>query len=181
MNYYYFVASLPPLALEGDPPFSSEHFADLCAEHLSPRDLEALESLADPTRPGNHAFVLQWRDAETQIRNTVARARALRLGKDAAGYLRPVTGLSVALEKRCSDAMALSNPLERERALDTLRWNLADELAGLETFSLSAVLAYGVKLYLVERWTAMNEDAGRQKLEAMASKAPAPAETVAAS
>jgi hypothetical protein len=56
--------------------------------------------------------------------------------------------------------MELDDPLDRELALDRLRWTLLDELAVAAPFGLQAVLAYGLKLRLAEKWAAMDETEG---------------------
>ena len=56
--------------------------------------------------------------------------------------------------------MELDDPLERELALDRLRWTLLDELAVSQAFGFQAVLAYGLKLRLAEKWAAMDEAEG---------------------
>jgi Protein of unknown function (DUF2764) len=56
--------------------------------------------------------------------------------------------------------MELEDPHARELLLDRLRWTLLDELAARPAFGLQAVLAYGLKLRLAEKWAAMDEAAG---------------------
>ncbi len=57
-------------------------------------------------------------------------------------------------------AMALDDPLERELLLDRHRWELLDAVAAFPAFGVQAVFAYALKLRLVEKWSAMSEDAG---------------------
>jgi hypothetical protein len=48
-----------------------------------------------------------------------------------------------------------------------MRWNLLDELAGLDEFAGSALLAYREKLRLTERWAAMDETRGGKTVDRM--------------
>lgn len=54
------------------------------------------------------------------------------------------------------------NIVERERALDGIRWAKADELRGFDTFGLPTVMSYLVKLGMVERWSRLDAASGRE-------------------
>jgi hypothetical protein len=173
MNYYYLAASLPSLALEGPLPLSFERFRALCAEHLSREDLEALDELDRPvTDSSRRCLVRAWREGEIRVRNAVARARAARLRVDAAPALREQQGVDLGAEKAVAEAFAKRSPAERELALDRFRWQRIEELAGYNAFSGRALLAYGLKLRLAERWAGMKEEAGRRKAEAVLATEP---------
>ena len=85
-----------------------------------------------------------------------------------------------AMEKMAGEALSRHTPLDRERALDTLRWQRLEELAGYDPFSARPVLAYALKLQLVERWAELEEDAGMARLEEVVSRPPRVDETEAA-
>jgi hypothetical protein len=51
-------------------------------------------------------------------------------------------------------------------ALDHLRWQVLDELAGFNPFAAAAVLAYAVRLRLVERWNRLRATDGTEALQA---------------
>jgi hypothetical protein len=55
-----------------------------------------------------------------------------------------------------------SDLVEREKGLDDLLWKKIDELATFHYFDIEAVLAYVAKLHIVNRWLALDEDAGRE-------------------
>ena len=52
--------------------------------------------------------------------------------------------------------------LEREKGLDEIVWEKADNLTLFHYFDLSAVLAYVAKLHIVDRWLALDEETGRE-------------------
>lgn len=54
------------------------------------------------------------------------------------------------------------NLLERERAMDTMRWEFLDEQNTFNYFSIEVLLAYVVKLQMVQRWLEMDYETGRQ-------------------
>jgi hypothetical protein len=172
MAYYYFAATLPSLSLDAPPPFSIEAFREQCREHLAASDLARLdELLADDSavalgdERGGEDFTQRWRSLDIQMRNAVARLRAARARRDAAPYVRTHGGVDASLEKRAADALGKENPLERERALDALRWSLLDELGGTDPFAPEALLAYALKLRIVRRWAEIGKDDGRERAQ----------------
>jgi len=173
VNYYFLAASLPTLSLDAPPPFSCQRFRALCAEHMSAKDLQTLDSLAEPlTTPSENSFVQEWRRREIHLRNAIARTRALRLQIEAAPYLREAPGYEAAIEHAVSEAYSRTSPLERELAIDRFRWRQLDELAGLNPFSLHALLAYALKLTLVERWASMTEKMGTARANEVVQSQP---------
>ena len=171
MKYYYLAASLPMLSMDASPPISLDTFRALCAEHLSAHDYRALEALlagaADP-----HAFVGDWNRVETALRNACVRERAGRLKRDPVPFLRREADLDTAMARHVAAAFARRTPLEREHALDRLRWDLAEELAGFDPFSSRALLAYALQLRLAERWARMDPGAGDKTLESLVNREP---------
>jgi len=62
------------------------------------------------------------------------------------------------------DAILAGNDLvEREKGLDNLLWDKVDSLATFHYFDIEAVLAYIAKLHIVNRWLALDEEAGREQ------------------
>jgi len=58
--------------------------------------------------------------------------------------------------------MAMPHPLERERALDRIRWRMLDELALMPAFGVQAVYAYALKLRLLEKWQKLSDEHGTE-------------------
>jgi hypothetical protein len=171
MNYYYLVASLPMLTLGRESPLGLPAFRALCAEHLLPPDLAVLDDLLVSGGTGTaDPFVSAWRERETRLRNIIARTRAARRGLDPAPYVRPETGFDAYTRKAVDDAFARTSPADREMDLDRFRWSVLEELAGYDMFALPAVLAYALKLRLVERWSRMDAAAGRRRVDDFVSQ-----------
>jgi hypothetical protein len=168
MNYYYLVASLPALKMEETPSLDMDMFRILCRQHLSETDLATLDAVLDETErlPSQHPFATAWRNMTRQVRNAIARQRATRFQRDPSPYLRTHEGFDVWIEHAVAEAFQRPNPLERQRSLDRLLWDRAGELAAGDPFSGAAVFAYAVRLQLVERWSAMDEEAGMQVVTA---------------
>lgn len=169
MNCYYVVASLPTLALGEPPPFPSEEVSKRLANVLDPEQLMEVELFAAGREAeSGHPLAAQWSEAETQIRNACAKIRAAARAVEPQRFLRPQQGHAVWLERTVTDAFSRPNPLEREMALDRCRWKVLDELTAEEPFAFDAVLAWILKLRMVERWAALREDVGRERFEHVA-------------
>jgi hypothetical protein len=55
-----------------------------------------------------------------------------------------------------------SNIIAKERTIDLIRWDKADDLAEMDYFNMNAILSYLVKVNLVHRWMSLDEQTGRQ-------------------
>lgn len=54
---------------------------------------------------------------------------------------------------------------QREKAVDQLRWNYLDDVTFFEYFTIDKILAFTLKLGMVERWLALDKDYGSQLFE----------------
>lgn len=172
MSYPYLVSTLPMLGIDKQPPMSMEDFVELCREQLNQNDFAELDALlAEEELPTNNSFIIEWRSADTQLRNAVARARAAKLdGVDAGKWLKDHSGFDVVLENGVASAFQERNPALRQRALDLLLWEKASELAGFDEFSLNAIFAYALQLRICNiRSSQMDSEKGAARLAAVAS------------
>lgn len=170
MKYGYFAASLPTLSFGEPAPMTMEAFVAECRRHLTETDLPELEALADglpePETPVS-AFFTEWRASMVQMRNAIVRNRVPRQPSpaDERTYVREHPGYRVWLEEGVQDAFSRSNPLEREQALDRLRWQYAEDLSREDRFGLPAILAYTVQLQIALRWDGLSRDEGNRTLD----------------
>ena len=186
-SYYYLVASLPTLFFDEEAPITSAEFLATCDRMLDAADARDIHGLMDnysdfaltlrevgntPGNPGRAkaACIHQWLARETEIRNTIIRLRAAKVSVDAKPFLRPCRELDLYTEKAVAEAMSRPQPLEREFGLDQLRWSLLDDLSRFDPFGLPAVMAYALKLKLVERWGALTAEKGRAVVEEYLTK-----------
>ncbi|MDH3982121.1 MAG: DUF2764 domain-containing protein [Kiritimatiellaceae bacterium] len=168
MAYYSLVASLPSLQIGDDIPFTTEEYVNNCAQWVTEREAEILRRvLLQEPDIAPCPLCKSIYDLECQIRNAVARHRGQKLGVDFKEYLQPHDGFSGQIEAFVGDALNQSDPVEVEQHLDRGRWNLAEELVGADPFAFEKVLAYGIQLKIVERWSRMDVSIGKQKLEAV--------------
>lgn len=164
MAYYYLLAALPLLRFGEAPALDRAALLAACGDVLAGEAMQAVEALSRGEHSDAKGFPRVWQARDTQLRNAIARERVGRGYGHAERHQRPHRGFDVAVERAVSDAFARPTPLERERALDTTRWALADELAGHDAFARDAVYAYAVKHHLAARWAALDEEAGAQRL-----------------
>ncbi|MDO8535630.1 MAG: DUF2764 family protein [Candidatus Omnitrophota bacterium] len=160
--YVYLISSLPMLHFGGKPPFGMGRFFSICAELISPRDLEELKGSLKDTGAG------KYNDFETALRNELVKVRAQHKHLDASKFLRSdgyadqwVTHIAVG---------AYRNPsvIEREKMLDQERWKFLDELSIGHYFDLELLMIYARKLSILERWERVSAaDAGKLLEEAL--------------
>lgn len=55
--------------------------------------------------------------------------------------------------------------IEKEKALDKIRWDYLDEHTFFHYFTIEKVLSYLIKLLISERWMALEEETGKQLLD----------------
>lgn len=55
-----------------------------------------------------------------------------------------------------------SNLLEREKAIDQLKWNYIDDLNTFNYFSIEVILGFVLKLAMVERWLKLDKKSGEE-------------------
>jgi hypothetical protein len=176
MNQYFLIASLPMLPFGEKPPLRMAEFLAACEAALPAEEMAVLRDLIDHDgEQESHPFSQEWRSRETELRNTAIRLRTRRRQGNSEGYIRPHSGARVYIQAGVTEAFQAPDPLQREQALDRLRWRILEELAGLNPFSLEAVLSYGLRLRLAWRWAALTGSEGAAALEQAASAAAATA------
>lgn len=169
MSLAYLLASLPMVSLEAPPVLTADAFLEACEPHLTTSELAGVQALlANESLPNAKGYVGEWFDGEAQIRNAIARHRATVKGIDPARYTRSTKGCAVWLLQGVEAAFAERTPLAREEALDRLRWQLAQTLAGVSPLDSRNLYAYAVQLGIAIRRAKRNPQLGRQTLQQLA-------------
>ena len=163
---YYLVASLPSIALGDDPPWTPEEFLFHSQGALTEEERAELAVIVeDRPQEGVSEFAAWWAALDTQIRNTIARLRASRLNVDARPYLRLHSGFDVCVDHAVTDAMNHDQPMEREMALDRCRWEALNRRVLGDAFGLETVLAFALRLRMMNRWAPLTDKAGQERIE----------------
>ncbi|MCL2102078.1 MAG: DUF2764 domain-containing protein [Fibromonadales bacterium] len=164
MSAIYLLSSLPTLELGAEAPFSVEELRKRC-EGIEGVDLNDFDAVAAGI-PGSHQFTIDYANVLIEIKNATAAFRASKWENgDIRVAERSHAGCHVSLRQKLSDAMNIQNPFERELALEQARWQMADELAGIDYFSEAKIYAYIVKLQINSRFACLNNEAGKLAVE----------------
>ncbi len=62
------------------------------------------------------------------------------------------------------------NVLEKEKALDMMRWDYLNELNTFNYFTIEVLVAYVIKLLIVERWLRLEPEIGKQMFKQIISE-----------
>ena len=175
-NYEYIVSSLPDINLDWKYGENASFglYVDWIRTQLSDSDNRALDTLLEGfdgsnlnpefytrvTKAGNR-FIREYFTFDLNVRNGKARFLNKALG-------RPVETDTIVLQtgefaeaSRLEAALSASDLLSRERNLDRLMWDKITEITTFNYFDLEAVLAFVAKLHIIDRWLALDEEAGR--------------------
>ena len=183
-NYEYIIATLPVFgkdagSLDADALIAS--IRGLCPE----RDLPLVDGLLegfDRERLGygyycralksRSGFIREYMLYDLQVRNTKTEYLNKALGRPelqdlvpfpAPGEEEPEASSPEFDDKpRVLSVLAQDDILARERGLDSLMWDKADELTALHIFDVDLVLAFLVKLKITDRWNKLDPETGRE-------------------
>jgi hypothetical protein len=152
------------LFFDGDPPFSSPAWLELCREQVVKDDQDLLSRISfdalDP-RPGDPAIWQAYSSWETALRDELAVQRAQRLGLDPGPFLREAP-FYAGLPAVVKEALGALTPKAVETALDRRRWSYLDELEVGTQFDLGRLIVYRLKLLLLERKDRLRPEPGRE-------------------
>ena len=164
----YLISSLQPLALDGPAPYTMERFLEMCRDQLTAGQAEAIAAVvASPTSalPAT-GIAADWRDLDGQLRNAIAAERARIRGVDSAKWRHAVDGCSVYWANRVTTAFQEKDPAKRDRLLDQVRWDAAEELTpAASPLSVGAAFTYAIRLEIVIRRNAISAQAGNETFD----------------
>lgn len=165
-NYAYILAALP----------SPEEILSLCDEKDARKvrfvmdgfDAQHLdEAFYTRARSSRSRFIREYFAYDRRLRNTKAQWLDETLGLDTRKdriVFEEDANEAFDDEKRILEILRGKDILAREKALDELMWEKADEITRLDVFSLDLILAYVTKQMTVQRWQQLSEEEGRKFL-----------------
>ncbi|GHV16568.1 hypothetical protein AGMMS49938_16690 [Fibrobacterales bacterium] len=164
MSATYILSSLPTLEFGAKPPFSVSEYRYKC-EGMDGVNLSDFDSVAEGVA-GEHPFTRDYANALTEIKNATAALRASKWeGENIRVTERSYLGYHNDLRQKLAEAINIQNPYERELALEKARWQITEELTGVEYFSEAKIYAYIVKLQINSRLSAFNNEQGKEAIE----------------
>lgn len=127
-------------------------------------------------------FLREWSSFDQTLRNIsaafAARRRSIPVGEAVVGDGDIVASLSrssaadfglkgeVGYIDQVMAAMGEGNNLiEKERRIDDIRWEMADELTALSYFDVNFLLGYLVKINIIHRWAMLDPQRGNDMLK----------------
>ncbi len=163
LDLFYFISSLPGLRLGEAPKLSYGDFLEKCRNALSIKDLRRIENF--PAEKGE--LESQWIAWERFMRNAIVEERAARLHVNPSLWRRGEKDFRPADRKAVEEAFAKSSPMERETALDSLRWRALEELAVTYPFCVEALIIYSLQLQILEHRQSRQEAPGAATCESL--------------
>ena len=181
MNLYVsLVASLPLVRMTEAPQMSYAKFISDCTGQIDAKNLELLKKLSPVPGlpPGRKAaesaaddpgaleeFIAEFPKKslareyllfESALRHSAMKLRAAKLGSAFATPRPGYTLFDSEADRAVRTAFSAPNPVERERILDTARWNKLDELEvrNLSRFNFDTLCAYAIRLQIAGKWAA---------------------------
>ena len=150
-------------------------FSDLSWEdNLSALYFEHLKKVQNP-------FLRGWFQFDYSIRNIRTAVTVRKHKLNPANYILDNSDFSQALKKSTLRDFGLSNEypfmekllsildteygLQVELVLDRMRWDYLDELNTFIYFSVEVVIAFIIKLMMIERWIALDAEVGQQMFD----------------
>ncbi len=127
-------------------------------------------------------FIREWNRFDRNLRNVIAAYTARSKDMPVVDSLVGSDDIVLSLSRSSASDFGLkgeleyidnllgalgdqANIVEKERTIDLIRWDKADELTEFEDFSTDVVLAYLVKVNIIQRWMALDPQTGRGMYE----------------
>ncbi len=175
-NYYYIVASLP--AISHDTKFGGKTASQIIEEIRTVCD-EKDNALIDRVvggfddknltpefyrgaLDGDNEFLRDYYAFDLAVRNAKVRYLNKALGRPADKDILDPGTENTGEAPKLGSVFEGHDILARERAIDDLYWDKLNSLCELHDFDMNVVLAFILKLHIVDRWHVLDEETGRE-------------------
>ena len=183
-NYVYIVAGLPELTANYDGgSFDHAALKASIVELLSEKDQQLVELLEEgfdenalgkefyeKAAASKNDFIRQYFDFDARLRNMKVNYLAKRLGKKGEDYLVEMPEADFEEETQIRDILNDADFVERERKMDELKWEKANDIARMDYFNMNTILAFLVKAKAVQRWAELDEKKGEEMFQKLVSE-----------
>jgi hypothetical protein len=143
-----------------------------------------------------NAFIREWYTFDCDLRNILTAANLRSRSEQSGEDLRALLAASLVCRTDVSEQILRSSAADfglgpvcpwadralqykrddltgSEKATDTFRWEVLDELTTFSYFGVETVLAFCEKLFMVERWLALDPEEGKARLKQLVEEAKA--------
>lgn len=160
---------------QAGPEFLREYLASLVPGQFGPREVDRLYAAYYEyvLAVSKNDFLRRYIAFERDLRNVLAAARARKLGLPVAEQLVGASDIVEILGRSNAEDFGLgrefpwlekmqaaSEPWEMQDLVEQVLWSYLTDNTGQDPFAFSAILAYLLKLQLLERRLGMSEQAG---------------------
>ena len=175
-NYVYIIAGLPDIVLDFKnnglsyhdlstqiKEFVLEkdlHIIELCEKGFDDKELG--ESFYRQINSCNDKFLSTYYTFDKNLRNTQVLYLAKKNNLKSDGLTVGDVDNEFEEYKQVESILANPNILEREKLLDNLRWEKVSQITIFEYFTLDKILAFLVKMNIVERWNKSDAKTGQE-------------------
>lgn len=176
-NYEYIIAGLPVFRQDAGKTegIDAESLIGGIKEQCSGKDNETVDFLLSGFVPENlniefyekalsnrNPFIREFFRFDLNVRNAKAEYLNTELGREP-GLDKIEIGGEQEFEEyeRTKEILSGKDLLERERGLDSLYWDKAEELVLMDIFDLELILSFLVKLKIIERWLKLDPETGK--------------------
>lgn len=176
-NYEYIIAGLPVFRQDAGKTegIDAESLIGGIKEQCSGKDNETVDFLLSGFVPENlniefyeialshrNPFIREFFRFDLNVRNAKAEYLNTELGREP-GLDKIEIGGEQEFEEyeRTKEILSGKDLLERERGLDSLYWDKAEELVLMDIFDLELILSFLVKLKIIERWLKLDLETGK--------------------
>lgn len=164
-RYYFTVSSLPELKLFSPPPLTIEEFFSHCTTEVSRGHTAVLRGIAENREDVSHPVLDIWKQYISDLNHELAYQRAERLDRpqDTARY----GGRDIREAAR--HLLAVSSPLEAEKELLAVQWDLAESLEPGHLFDETKLILYLIQLRILHRYAQFEQQAGKDQFKSIFS------------
>lgn len=171
----------------GDTPVAETYIADAIANYYAqePRPTQqataALLQLGwtDALTTSGNEFVARYAQFDTTLRNILIALQGRKYNREVADNIIGTDEIAESIRRSRAHDFGLKSEVdyieqaiqifnttdlvEREMKIDALKWTFIDETTFFDYFTVERIVAAILKLSMVERWAALDEQQGRER------------------
>ena len=183
-NYHYIIAGLPDIVPDfGSQQFSYQEISAHIRANLSKKDNKLVDWLEYGLCEDNlshyfyhkaekspNKFISEYFAFDRFLRNAQVAHLSKTLGKEGEKYIMGELDIENDDYQEISKIFEISNIIEREQALDKLRWRKIAQINLYHYFDIDVILAFLLKGKIVERWIKLDQAKGAELFEQYVSE-----------